>query len=77
MKSAQLIVSNVHFGYLKRVILISEFNFGVRIFVLHQYVRLQIRFADSIVKLYFYCFMSNFVFKMFFDFSAGCCNLSL
>lgn len=57
MKSAQLIVSNFHFGYLKRVILMSEFNFGVRIFCLPQYVRLQVRSADNILKLYFYSFM--------------------
>lgn len=60
MKSAQLIVSNFH--YLKRII--SELNFGVRIFCLPQYVRLQVRFADSIHKLYY--FMSNFVFKTCF-----------
>lgn len=60
MKSAQLIVSN--FDYLKRVV--SELNFGVRIFCLPQYVRLQVRFPDSIHKLYY--FMSNFVFKTFF-----------
>lgn len=66
MKSAQLIVSN--FGYLKRVI--SELNFGVRIFCLSQYVRLQVRFADSIHKLCY--FMSNFVFKTFFYWNGGC-----
>lgn len=71
MKSAQLIVSN--FGYLKRII--SELNFGVRIFCLLQYVRLQVRFADSIHKLYY--FMSNFVFKTFFYQNAVCGCLSL
>lgn len=55
MKSVQLIVCN--FGYLKRVILMSEFTSGVRIFCLLQYVRLQVRSADSILKLCFYYFM--------------------